>query len=592
MTLQSFEIDDHRALSRVECNRIPKLTVIAGPNGVGKSTLLYQLHQAIRRYQPSSPNRDTSACTINCERETESVYFSPHRVPGNNSQFNRGDLLGDRKTRYRGLLSDDVSLPSTSRNLPTQRNPRGPDATAFRGVGRRMAEFTEERKSLAVQIIENGGAPSEGDLPNVEEPLKSLVNRVVPGITLEGVVEENDNYRLVFENRTGEEVQFEDLSSGEIDIIVMLFFVAEQQIESNLGEYSEKYDGSTDQDLVVLIDGPESYLHPYLQLQFIEFLSDYVNSMKNIQILLVTHSEIILNNTPSENLWYLLYPDMADENQLKSAENIDIHLLEDILGEMGTSALAAGRPLLLVEGGSDREVLTRLYPEIQDTMTVLPMEGKQNIVRIENTLDKLVSNFLESGIQLYAIVDGDRDPTEISSTYIYSLPVSEIENILLQPEALFQTVQTLASEEKLRRLNIESERDIENILNNIISRDNIINEEIRLHINETLEFEVGLGASEEITKQSVLERFDEAVESNRDRIQERYDSIVEEVQQASADNELSKFKGKHVLREFSSEFDLKTDSVRLLTAENIQKENLHPDSIDNIISDIQEDIEL
>ena len=591
MSLQSFEVENYQALSHIICDRIPPLMVIAGPNGVGKSTLIHQLHQAIRRYQPSS-NRRTGSCDITCEGETESVYFSPHRVPGNNSQFNRGQLLSERETRFSGLLSDDLNLPDSPRNLPTQRDPRGPDATAFRGLGRRMAEFTEERRSIALQEINDGEKVGEEDLPDVEQPLKDLVNRVVPGITLEGVTEENDNYRLIFRNRTDERVGLEDLSSGEIDMIVMLFFVAERQIEANLREYTDDYNQDPDKNMVVLIDGPESYLHPYLQYQFIKFISEYVERNSGIQIILVTHSDIILNNTPSENLWYLLYSDMVGRNQLRSATNIEVDLLDDLLGEMGTSALAAGRPLLLVEGNSDREVLIKLYPDIQDSMTILPMEGKKNIISIEKTLDNLISNFLENGMKFHAIIDRDRDDRGSCSSYIHKLPVTDIENTLLEPEALIKTVTSLASKEKLRKLEIETAGDVRSLLNDIVSREEIINEEIRLKINNELEFEVGMAASEELTEQAVLDRYDKAAESTRERIKDRYNEIVAEVREAADENNISQFKGKHIFGEFSGEFDLQSDSVKLLTAEYIHENGLHPDSIDKIISEIKEDLDL
>jgi len=43
MALKSFRIQPIKALGLSECTKIPKVMVIAGPNGVGKSTLLDEI---------------------------------------------------------------------------------------------------------------------------------------------------------------------------------------------------------------------------------------------------------------------------------------------------------------------------------------------------------------------------------------------------------------------------------------------------------------------------------------------------------------------------------------------------------------------
>lgn len=579
MVLTAFEVENHQAIAQASADSLPQLVVIAGPNGVGKSTLLHYLHNRIRRYNTNQDDR----YDISCEGETTSVYFSPHRVPGNNSQFNRGDLLGQRRARFRGVLSDDVNLPISGR-YPSTRNRSGPDATAFLGLARRMAEFKEQRRSLALDLIDEGESVSSDDLPDVEQPLGDLIDRVVPGISLVGVTEENDNYQLAFENRTGQEVRFEDLSSGEIDIITMLFFVAEQQIERKINAYSG--DSDSEEDLTVLIDGPESYLHPYLQLQFIDFLSEQIETESGLQVILVTHSETILNQTDDSNLFYLTYPDMATGNQLRSANEIEIDLLEDILGEIGTASIAAGKPLLLVEGKSDRDILVRLFPELRTSMTVLPMQGKPQIVQLDNAIDRLVPTLLESGIHLHAIVDRDRGSVDISSSNIHELPVTNMENVLLDAEALYETIRSLTDRGDLRAEGIHGPDDVDELLNNISSRDHIKNHEIRKRINARLNFEVGLGASDDLSEDAVLERFDDAVASNRTRIERFLDEIRAEVESASSENELTLFDGSRIIGELAGEFGLQSESVTRLTAEKIRENDTQPDYLGSIVQEI------
>lgn len=45
MALKRFRVEDQKALRLAVCDDVPVVMLIAGPNGVGKSTLLYSLHR-------------------------------------------------------------------------------------------------------------------------------------------------------------------------------------------------------------------------------------------------------------------------------------------------------------------------------------------------------------------------------------------------------------------------------------------------------------------------------------------------------------------------------------------------------------------
>ena len=45
--ISTFKITDQKAIKRAECVYVPKIMIIKGQNGVGKSTLLYALKQSI-----------------------------------------------------------------------------------------------------------------------------------------------------------------------------------------------------------------------------------------------------------------------------------------------------------------------------------------------------------------------------------------------------------------------------------------------------------------------------------------------------------------------------------------------------------------
>jgi AAA15 family ATPase/GTPase len=47
MKLSSVKITAQKAIKLAECVRVPKIIIIFGQNGVGKSTLLYAVKQSI-----------------------------------------------------------------------------------------------------------------------------------------------------------------------------------------------------------------------------------------------------------------------------------------------------------------------------------------------------------------------------------------------------------------------------------------------------------------------------------------------------------------------------------------------------------------
>ena len=94
MALKSFKIENIKALGLAECELVPRVMVIAGPNGVGKSTLLYEISQ--QRGTVSDP-------------DTKLLYQPPHRAI-RKTTVQRKWLMGGPPKSLSDLLSqNDVS---------------------------------------------------------------------------------------------------------------------------------------------------------------------------------------------------------------------------------------------------------------------------------------------------------------------------------------------------------------------------------------------------------------------------------------------------------------------------------------------------
>jgi len=76
MPVEAFDLSDVDTLAHVESEEVPPLMIVAGPNGVGKSTLFENLAMEI---DPSSSSE--SGVSVETVGQVQPVYFSPHRAP-------------------------------------------------------------------------------------------------------------------------------------------------------------------------------------------------------------------------------------------------------------------------------------------------------------------------------------------------------------------------------------------------------------------------------------------------------------------------------------------------------------------------------
>src|SRR5574337_1190134 len=92
MSLVSFRVKGRKAIRLAEASGVPRVMIIAGSNGVGKSTLLYAIKEG--------------AATV--QGDTRLLYQGPHRVL-RRTQVSRRWLGGALKSLAALLTSGDVS---------------------------------------------------------------------------------------------------------------------------------------------------------------------------------------------------------------------------------------------------------------------------------------------------------------------------------------------------------------------------------------------------------------------------------------------------------------------------------------------------
>jgi hypothetical protein len=243
----------------------------------------------------------------------------------------------------------------------------------------------------------------------------------------------------------------DDLSSGEKSIIQMFFPLVERGIRTLLRGVAGPKEESVRPEHCFLIDEPELHLHPNLQLKVLDYFRVLASS-EHTQVMLATHSPTMVESASFEELFILRPVELVapDENQLVRVATDDERLraLRDLFG--GTSNLTSLQPIVVVEGvregvakkvASDRKLYRALHPGF-DHVTIIPGGGKAECRLLLKGMREVLLGF-STHLNAVALLDRDyaNAPDEEG---IFQLPVAMIENFLLDPDVLWQAIQSVA----------------------------------------------------------------------------------------------------------------------------------------------------
>jgi ABC-type thiamine transport system ATPase subunit len=524
---------------------------------------------------------------IDVDEGTKPVYISPHRAPaeveltdGTLSATNsEGFIETMGSQRYRAGQSGDLPQILRARR---QRSRVQADYAPYYEVQRELADFYRERNEVMSSIVDDEGYVSEEDLPNIYQPIEEAVEYLLPGVEFEGIKRTEQEYEIQFNNRTGDIVEFDELSSGERDALAIVFSFLSPILSNRIAE--AKNEDIDETDIVILFDGPESYMHPQLQLNFLNYLTNYVGEEydfeNKIQVIMVTHSKALIDNIDEDSLFYLLFPDQVEDNQLKISTDIQEELKDVVSEEIGLSALSSGEDLLLVEGPTDREVFSRIDNNLVASVSIIPIGGKDPIVGLDSAFNELVPKLRQSNIELYAIVDRDRDLSleDNVSENIHALPATMLENLVLEPEPLFSTIENILGEE-LTETDYESPGDIEELLESIVQDEEFIEWESQTRWNEQFNpLNISYTSYSKSEGFSDIEEFAKNVVENQLNEVDDFKDIRDQVEEYAQNADFDELHGKRILGQVSNEFGIEQDRLLRMTATKVEPDQLPSDT--------------
>ncbi len=432
MRISEFAVRNQRAVRLAACAEVPRVMVITGPNGCGKSTLLNAL-----RGMGSGTGR--------------TLYVSPHR----NSRRQQVQMryLAQTRIEMSSLLSTN-SLPGFDGvNIPSRERDAWNFDEAQSFLKYSLCQIEIDRQTAIADRFDSTGAVLRSDMPDVWAPLRELAHNLLPHLQFHRIdLTNRDQIKCLWHVHSKDVlVDIDDLSSGEKAIIQLFFPLIEHQVNRHLASMRGAGEVVARGHVAVLMDEPELHLHPNLQAKVLDYIRA-LSLREDVQFVLATHSPSMVEQAVNEELYLLrpaeLTPD--DGNQLVRIASDEERLatLRTVFGS--TSNVTALRTVLVVEGrGADRTSRRptdgRIYGFLSDQfgqLTVLAGGGKAECQRLVRTLNDLLVP-IAPHLKATALLDRDTLVDEPSSPGVMYLPVSMVENLLVDPQVIFKAMETV-----------------------------------------------------------------------------------------------------------------------------------------------------
>jgi len=448
MKIIALEIKDFAPIKHLKIDNMGDVVIIAGANGSGKTRLKEAI---VGTLQGSTQMSMSIAATRDKEKEEfgDSVINVTQGINNpklvayiQKRRFGRGQYVGslvqiDSHRNIQTITYRQVSWQvSDPDDQETQSN------FYYQNFTNRWQDFMNYihdkvaayHNQLATEVI-NGTDVSavkiKEKLPHPLDKYKKIFSTLLPGKELLDVNPTSPR-EFQYKDSSGLTLSFGSLSSGEQEVVKVIFDVARKDIK----------------DSVIIVDEPELHLHPTLAFKLIETLKS-IGGHTN-QFIFLTHSADLISTYYSTGNVYFIDSEQSGANQAHKLSDLNhSHRgLVDLIGE-NLGLFAVGKKLVFVEGEDssiDRLIYHSIAQKYLPEAKIIPAGSVENLVSL-NSFEEQIRNSI-FGIDFYMI----RDRDGLSGTQIQSLEVNgrikclkkrHIENYFLDSEILYKVAEKL-----------------------------------------------------------------------------------------------------------------------------------------------------
>jgi len=373
--IKTMTIDGFRGISNLHLNFEYPITAISGTNGAGKSTIgqlavcAYKQPQTNKKYKrryvkdffPVSqldPNPFTSSASVKLQYATNTTQVQDLTISRTSSEWSGYKRQPERHSFYVGFA---LYIPKV------------------------------ERKDLSIY---KSGFFTVGTKRIISDEIKAQVSNILNNkyneVAFQVITHRNRSIELGLVEKYGYSYSENNMGFGEGRLMYMI----------------DRFENEPDNSLFVL-EEPETSLHEDAQYKFIKYLMDVCNRKKH-QIILSTHSSIILDALPPEGRKFLI----RDTSGVKVLDRVSSSRAKSILTDGNTKALT-----ICVEDNFAllklTEAIRKLRPGLLQSLQISPMGDTSAVA---NTVKLLLSMNLKTiGIR-------DADIGESPSEKLFKLP--------------------------------------------------------------------------------------------------------------------------------------------------------------------------
>lgn len=451
LTLLSFK----NIKSKEKINFEFPLTVLVGENGIGKTSILHALFGIPEGYStstywyptPLDPDNETEIGNrpryiytywnmelkknlegsktkmYNPKRKDNEVYWEPRRPVLKDGMQPMQKNLSDKEKKYASQTMDRWSPPQRKSEFINQKTELG----AF---DRFSQDHIDDSNTSRIKDINNASIKLKRVIKNERDSYKLggkqekvfyrkklnkeqlyLVNFILEKEYISAIYIKHSFYgnikapSVLFKN--SHELQYSEAfaGSGELAIVSLIIKIF------NAPEYS-----------LILIDEPETSLHPGAQKRLLNVLLYFINS-KKLQIVISSHSPAIVSLLPVNSIKVLEKDTEEKNNYSKIIENIHHSVAFKRLGHKHENINIFCEDALLkimIE-----VAIKDIDPGIKDALNIQ--------IASTNGADEILTNlsysWFKSNSEIYCFVDGDKKNALLSLPDTNILNKTEIKSI-------------------------------------------------------------------------------------------------------------------------------------------------------------------
>lgn len=269
---------------------IPSFVFLAGENGSGKTSILNLIYISLGETKK------------NYGMPVESSALKAEILILDNAEYIEMKIEVENDGRIRSNIHPDDLKVIYNKVDVSFKKPKIVSATAIIADEKKNPrEQSKDLSEIIPQLLVNIKAQDDAfvadyvrEHKNIPEVNVSKLQRFTGAFekmfdgtkTFKTVRPQNEELKIIFTDKNGDDVGLDTFSTGEKQIIYRVGHLLKDLENLN--------------DALILIDEPETSLHPKWQRKYVQFLMDVFNGL-NIQFIIATHSPYILQGLKNSN---------------------------------------------------------------------------------------------------------------------------------------------------------------------------------------------------------------------------------------------------------------------------------------------------